>query len=135
MSMVPDVALKAALRELRHISGLSAVDVERAIAAAWFSFPARVTDPRRDDGQRKRGKGPVRTTLLRSLMAGTRLGGITEVALQQGASRQQVGNWLARRPDPPEPVLELAATPVYDLDEMARWCARFEPVTCAEGGD
>lgn len=49
-----------------------------------------------------------------------RLGGISEVAAELGVSRQRIGQ-LRSQPEFPEPVGEISAGPIWDLDAIARW--------------
>jgi hypothetical protein len=57
------------------------------------------------------------------------LGGLAEVSDLLGKSPQSVGHWIAGRRHPtapdgapfPEPLVILAATPVWDLDAVRQW--------------
>ena len=49
-----------------------------------------------------------------------RLGGVTEVADELGISRQRVAE-LRERPEFPGPIAEIAAGPIWDLDEIEAW--------------
>ncbi len=50
------------------------------------------------------------------------IGGLSEVADLVGRQKQTVGNWIRRgNLDIPEPLLTLAATPVWDLALWRRW--------------
>jgi len=49
-----------------------------------------------------------------------RLGGVSEVAVLLGVSRQQVTK-LRERPEFPSPMAEIASGPIWDLDELERW--------------
>lgn len=52
------------------------------------------------------------------------LGGLHEVCLELGESRQTVGHWLAGRRTPPvpfpEPGWRVKVTPLWDMDELRR---------------
>jgi serine/threonine protein kinase len=49
-----------------------------------------------------------------------RLGGISEVAAELGVSRQRIGQ-LRSQPEFPDPVGEISAGPIWDLDAIERW--------------
>lgn len=50
--------------------------------------------------------------------------GINEIAELANVSRQAVTNWRARFRDFPKPLKELAAGPVFDLDQVKSWLRR-----------
>ena len=49
------------------------------------------------------------------------VGGLAEVAVRLGASRQQAWNWTDRHPDFPAPLASLASGRVYDLPTVDAW--------------
>lgn len=118
---IPQAALKAALHELRHIDGLDSATVERAIIAAWYTLPSPAIDPLQMAASRGGRGQPRQLQLLRSVMAGTRLGGVGELAEIYDITRSAVVNWAARYSDMPAALVVLGAGPVYDLDEVAVW--------------
>lgn len=54
--------------------------------------------------------------------AGSDIGGVSEVAELLGVTRQRVAS-LRARPGFPDPVVELSAGPIFDLDQVRRWAA------------
>jgi hypothetical protein len=64
----------------------------------------------------------------RTVLGRWELGGKAEVCTALGCTRQNLDHWIAgrRSPDPladpfPDPVLELDATPVWDLVQVGLW--------------
>jgi hypothetical protein len=50
------------------------------------------------------------------------IGGLSEVADLVGRTKQTVRNWITRgNLDTPEPLIMLAATPVWDLAKWRQW--------------
>jgi predicted DNA-binding transcriptional regulator AlpA len=58
---------------------------------------------------------------------GPDLVGVAEVAEMLGTSRTQAGRWT-RRPDFPEPIARLRATPVWLADDVKEWAKQRKPV-------
>ena len=59
-------------------------------------------------------------------MAKLDLVGLAEVAEMLGTSRRQAIRWTQRK-DFPEPLVRLAATPVWEAREVRRWKREQEP--------
>lgn len=49
------------------------------------------------------------------------LAGTAEIAEHFNVRSNVVGNWIARYPDFPAPLAELARGKVYDLNEVVEW--------------
>lgn len=49
------------------------------------------------------------------------LAGTSEIAEHFGVQSNVVGNWIARYPDFPEPLADLARGKVFDLNEVVDW--------------
>jgi predicted DNA-binding transcriptional regulator AlpA len=59
---------------------------------------------------------------------GPDLVGLAEVAEMLGSSRTQAKRWT-RRPDFPEPLARLRATPVWLADDVKAWAKQRKPVS------
>ena len=67
-------------------------------------------------------------TLIMKLM------GTYEVAQLAGVTAQAVSNWMARRPDFPEPLAHLASGPVWDGSLMRQWLRNNGLIANMKGG-
>ncbi len=63
-----------------------------------------------------------------------KLVGTYEVAQLAGVTAQAVSNWMARRPDFPEPLAHLASGPVWDGPLMRRWLRNNGLIADMRGG-
>ena len=63
-----------------------------------------------------------------------KLVGTYEVAQLAGVTAQAVSNWMARRPDFPEPLAHLASGPVWDGPLMRRWLRNNGLIADMKGG-
>lgn len=78
------------------------------------------------------GRKTLRVNGLHTLIL--KLVGTYEVAQLAGVTAQAVSNWMARRPDFPEPLAHLASGPVWDGPLMRQWLRKNGLIADMKGG-